>query len=281
MKHPFVGIADLAAHPRQVCSTFYDDYVAVREQRAPACLYEPDAAWEGRLHNFIGASWPCQAASEFRDVWPRILSSLEEKGIRPGPMTYQGWNDGDAGFVRAIWCLVRHIKPKIVVETGVAHGVTTRCILEGIEQNGHGHLWSIDLPPIERHLRQHIGMAVDGRKFADRWSLIKGSSRLRLPKLMADLGQIDLFVHDSLHTERNVRFELDLAWSKLRPGGALVIDDIDANWGFRSFTQMFTNHEAMICEAEPVRPDLRRFNKKGLFGIILKRPLANHEGKYV
>jgi hypothetical protein len=30
----------------------------------------------------------------------------------------------------------------------------------------------------------------------------------------------------------------------------------------------------MIGEAEPLRPDLRRFNKKGLFGIILKQPPA-------
>jgi hypothetical protein len=28
----------------------------------------------------------------------------------------------------------------------------------------------------------------------------------------------------------------------------------------------------MVCEAEPIRPDLRRFNQKGLFGIILKEP---------
>jgi hypothetical protein len=92
--------------------------------------------------------------------------------------------------------------------------------------------------------------------------------------LLSRLGQIDLFVHDSLHSERNVRFELDLAWVALRANGALVLDDVDANWGFRSFTQSFSDHESMICEAEPLHPDLRRFNKKGLFGIILKRPIA-------
>jgi hypothetical protein len=32
----------------------------------------------------------------------------------------------------------------------------------------------------------------------------------------------------------------------------------------------------MICEAEPLRPDLRRFNKKGLFGIILKAAAQSH-----
>jgi predicted O-methyltransferase YrrM len=155
----------------------------------------------------------------------------------------------------------------------VAHGVTSRFILEALERNGSGHLSSIDLPPIERDRHSQVGVAV-GDRYADRWSYIEGSSRLRLPKLLSRFGEIDLFIHDSLHSERNVRFELDRAWTHLRPGGALVVDDIDANWGFRSFTQTFSGHQSMICEAEPLHPDLRRFNKSGLFGIILKEPTA-------
>jgi hypothetical protein len=58
----------------------------------------------------------------------------------------------------------------------------------------------------------------------------------------------------------------------MAPKGALVVDDVDANWGFRSFTLAFPAQQSMIGEAEPLRPDLRRFNKKGLFGIILKQP---------
>jgi hypothetical protein len=88
--------------------------------------------------------------------------------------------------------------------------------------------------------------------------------------LFSELGQIELFIHDSLHSERNVRFELDRAWTVLGAGGAIVVDDIDANWGFRSFTKTFSGHSSMICEAEPLHPDLRRFNQKGLFGILLK-----------
>jgi hypothetical protein len=112
-------------------------------------------------------------------------------------------------------------------------------------------------------------MAV-GNRFQDRWSLIRGASRRRLPGLLSRLGQVDLFVHDSLHTEHNVRFELDRIWPSLRPGGVIVVDDIDANWGFRSFRETFSGHASLVCEAEPIRPDLRRFNKKGLFGIIIK-----------
>ena len=88
--------------------------------------------------------------------------------------------------------------------------------------------------------------------------------------MLSRLGRIDLFVHDSRHSEDNVRFELDRAWAALRPGGALVIDDIDLNWGFRSFSEAFSGHRFLICQAEPVHPDPRRFDGKGLFGIIRK-----------
>jgi hypothetical protein len=147
--------------------------------------------------------------------------------------------------------------------------VTSRFILEGLIRNGSGHLWSIDLPPIEAGWKSQVGVAVSDR-LRGRWSYLKGSSRRRLPSLLAELRQIDLFIHDSLHSERNVRFELDRAWPALAPSGAVVVDDIDANWGFRSFTKAFSDQTAMVCEAEPLRPDHRRFNQKGLFGIILK-----------
>jgi hypothetical protein len=270
LKHPAIGVADLASDPQEIWTTIQDSYIAARERRGREIRYEPDETWERRLHDLLGVPWPCEVSSEFWELWPKVIRSLEAKGIQPGPKSFLSWNDGDAAFVRAIWCLVRHLKPKTVVETGVAHGVTSRCILEAMERNGNGHLWSIDLPPIERYWRNQIGVAVEGR-YAEEWSYVRGSSRRRLPELLSRLGQIDQFIHDSLHSERNVRFELDLAWEVLKPDGAIVVDDIDASWGFKSFTHAFPGHPSLVCEAEPLHPDLRRFNKKGLFGVILKR----------
>src|SRR5712664_2953661 len=135
--------------------------------------------------------------------------------------------------------------------------MASRFILEALERNGSGHLWSIDRPPMERDWHEQIGLAVDDA-FRHRWSYIRGSSRRRLPAVLSQLGEIDLFVHDSLHSERNVRFEMDRAWAALRPGGAIVVDDIDVNRGFRSFMQSFSGHHSIICEAEPLRPDFRR-----------------------
>jgi hypothetical protein len=275
-RHP-LSVADLAVDPVQVWMNLVDVYVAERELRKPQCPYEPDDDWERRVHNYLGVSWPCPLVSEYWDLWPKVISELDTKGVQAGPESFGSWNDGDAGLVRAIWCLTRHLKPKKVIETGVAHGVTSRFILEALDRNGEGHLWSIDLPPIEKRWKEQVGIAV-GDRLKNRWSYIKGSSRRHLPALLSRLGEIDLFIHDSLHSERNVRFELDRAWPLLTTHGAIVVDDVDANWGFDSFTQSFLGHEAMVCEAEPIRPDLRRFNKKGLFGILLKgaacRPLT-------
>jgi hypothetical protein len=268
---PVRAVAAVASEPFEAWTTFKERYVERLEAPVPPDLYLPDASWERHLHDLLGVPWPCPAAFEFRRLWPDVLSELKAKRVKVGPASFKGWNDGDPGLVRAIWCLTRHLQPNKVVETGVAHGVTSRFILEALELNSIGHLWSIDRPPLERVWHNEIGMAVDGR-FPGRWSYIRGSSARRLPKLLSALNQIDLFIHDSMHSEHNVRFETDRAWAVLRPGGAMVIDDIDINWGFRSFTRAFPGHRAIICEAEPIRPDLRRFNQKGLFGVILKEP---------
>ena len=146
--------------------------------------------------------------SEFWDLWPQVITELDAKGVRAGPESFKRWNDGDAAFVRAIWCLVRRLRPRNVVETGVAHGVTSRFILEGLEKNGMaifgvliGHQWNLSGKPKLAWLLM-VG-------FKERWSYISGSSRRRLPSVLGQLGEIDLFVHDSLHSARNVRFEMD------------------------------------------------------------------------
>jgi Methyltransferase domain len=269
VKHPARAVTAIASDPLDIWNRVQESYVAQRERRVPPDLYRAEDGWERRMHNILSLPWPCHMSSVFATLWPEVMGELEAKGIQVGPETFQGWNDGDAGFVRAIFCLTRHLRPRNVVETGVLHGVTSRFILEALERNGVGHLSSVDLPPLEHDYQDLTGMAV-GDRFQTRWSLHKGSSRRLLPGILSKLGQIDLFVHDSMHSEHNVRFELETAWAALRPGGAMVVDDIDGNWGFRSFTQTLSGCQSMICESEPVRPDLRRFNQKGLFGIILK-----------
>jgi hypothetical protein len=85
----------------------------------------------------------------------------------------------------------------------------------------------------------------------------------RLPGLLTELGLVDIFVHDSRHTEGNVRFEMEQAWQHLRPGGALLVDDIDVNAGFARFMKAVANHQFLIGYAEPLEPDPSRFEGRG------------------
>jgi hypothetical protein len=273
LKHPLRAVAAIAAEPLEIWTVLQEGYLAQHERPVPRDLYEAEDGWDRRMHERLGLPWPCPATAEFAVLWRKVIGELEAKGMRVGPDTLCGWNDGDAGLVRLIWCLTRHLQPRNVVETGVLHGVTSRHILEALERNGSGHLWSIDLPPLEDGLQDQIGIAVDDRS-RTRWTYIRGTSKRHLPGLLAKLGQIDIFIHDSLHSERNVRFEVDRAFAALRPGGAIVVDDIDANWGFHSFIHSLSTHTSMICEAEPLRADIRRFNNKGMFGLVLKEPIA-------
>jgi hypothetical protein len=187
-----------------------------------------------RLHAALGLHWPCAAVASFGPAWDAVIADLRRAGMRVGMTSYAGWNDSDRTFAAAIWCAVAHLRPARVVETGVAHGLTTRLILEGLRRNGAGHLWTIDLPAVDSALHGETGAAVpDGLRA--RWTYLPGSSRERLPRLLAELGQIEVFVHDSLHTGRNTRFELSCAWPHLRSGGAAVVDDIDHSLAFRAF----------------------------------------------
>jgi hypothetical protein len=117
-------------------------------------------------------------------------------------------------------------------------------------------------------VHREIGAAV-GDHSLEQWLLIVGSSRRRLPALLSRIAPIDLFIHDSHHSRYNMLFEMNRAWTALRPGGAMVVDDIDLNPAFAEFSRSVSG-ECLICEAEPIRPDERRFNDKGLFGILLK-----------
>jgi hypothetical protein len=241
-----------------------------RESLRPRYPYRVDPDWERQLHEWLGAPWPCPETHAFRELWPRVLAPFEAKGARIGRGAFGGWGDGEPGLARAAWCLVRHRRPAKVVETGVARGFTSRIILEALDRNGNGRLWSIDLPPVDSaQLHAEIGAAVPSDLRA-RWTYVEGTSRQRLPGVLSQLGGIDLFIHDSRHTEENVNFELAQAWAALTNDGAALVDDVDLNWGLHSFLEAHAGIGALICHGEPLVPDPKRTDDKGLFAIVPK-----------
>lgn len=135
-----------------------------------------------------------------------------------------------------LYLLTRLLKPEKVIETGVANGESSTFILQALEDNGRGQLYSIDLPP-------PLGYEfLDGRQYyiskgkeigwlipsglRHRWHLIIGNSSKELPILFKKLGNIDIFLHDSLHTDKNMLWEYETAWPFIKEEGLLLSHDI-------------------------------------------------------
>ena len=249
------------ADPYAGCERVLDRLSERRERHRAPFAYAVTDAWHEHLHAALGMRWPCAAEPEIDAVWRATHDDMTAGGLVAGRGTFGGWDDGGRALVAATYCLVRHLRPERVVDTGVAHGVTTRFTLEALERNGAGRLWSIDLPPlIDRHLESEVGVAVPER-LRGRWTLVRGSSRQRLRPLLAALGTIGVFVHDSMHTTRNVHFELAHDWPALTPGGVVVADDIDFNRAFGTFTPPGGIAHALVGRHE----DTDR-----LFGVLVK-----------
>jgi cephalosporin hydroxylase len=70
----------------------------------------------------------------------------------------------------------------------------------------------------------------------DSWSYHEGDARTVLPELVRKLGRIDVFIHDSLHTEEHVLFELDTVCPYIRDEGIVIVDDALWNDAFAGFT---------------------------------------------
>lgn len=171
----------------------------------------------------------------------------ELRRFEAGNQDATGMTGGSSGDDYAIvHTLVRVTKPRVVVETGVAAGISTTAILDALELNEHGKLYSIDLPSeLASGTTMADGLRYDkaftnGRtsgwivpealKTSGRWALLQGDVREVLPSLLSDLESIDLFLHDDLHTPGHMLWEFNLVWPRLSGGGILASDDVNYGW---------------------------------------------------
>ncbi len=147
-----------------------------------------------------------------------------------------------------LYAIVRCLSPENIVETGVASGVSSAYLLLALHDNDKGTLYSVDLPNHELEYFPRLGLSpvsilpedkppgfVVPKSLTQRWKLSLGPTREVLPKLLEELGSIDIFFHDSEHTLENMLFEYNQAWPRIRKGGILLSDDIGFNTAFDSF----------------------------------------------
>jgi predicted O-methyltransferase YrrM len=150
-----------------------------------------------------------------------------------------------------LYAVLRHVRPQLAVETGVANGFSTAFALLALDRNGEGRLHSVDLPrEVGRDYDSGTFYEGEGRagipsgaepgwlippELKERWTLILGRTQDELPPLLERLGTIDSFMHDSEHSFDCMWFEFNAAWPYLREGGVLLSDDVNSTEAFARF----------------------------------------------
>jgi hypothetical protein len=138
---------------------------------------------------------------------------------------------GDHSLGELVYALVRAARPDAVIETGVATGVTSAFALAALEDNGHGELHSVDLPPAGLVARGLVGARIP-RWLRHRWRPRWGDARRLVPRVLQETGGRRVFIHDSDHGYAAMRAELECAWGAFAPGDWIVADDVDLHDAF-------------------------------------------------
>ena len=151
------------------------------------------------------------------------------------------------GYPAVLYVACRLLRPKNVIETGVGAGLSSAFILQALEDNKAGLLYSIDAPRSVYNLEN--GEKIDDSgwirqkepgwlvpaQLKSRWKLNIGESSNMLAHILKECGSVDIFFHDSEHTYRNMMFEYEAAYPYLKVNGVLLSHDIDFNNAFHDF----------------------------------------------
>ncbi len=212
--------------------------------RAVTALGDPEATPD--------PSWVASLTGASRAQVARLFAEVDRKTPVERAIRRRHEEGGREGYaqIRApleLYALTRLLRPQHVVETGVSSGVSSAHFLMALRTNRRGRLHSIDLPLVQRQPVLHpeespvavppgrsSGWAVPEPLWKG-WDLRIGATQVELPRLLGELPQIDLFLHDDLHTPAHLAWELSAIRPLLRPGSVVLADN--TQWTGASFAE--------------------------------------------
>jgi predicted O-methyltransferase YrrM len=231
-------------------------------RRSPALLGDYVRLWTARSAPTPGEPPPVETVTVAEVAGPVDAGPAHELAVASVAALGDDWSsmDADSSLGELGYALVRTHRPDVVIETGVARGITSAFVLAALEDNGHGRLHSIDLPPPRMVEAELVSTAIPHALRA-RWKYHWGSSRRLLPKVLRSAGGASrMFIHDSDHSYANMRWEIETAWAALSAGDVLLCDDANFHAGFADAAA------AVGAEARYVaQPDLG-----GLTGLLVR-----------
>lgn len=223
----------LAFGPRE----FYDRVrakleIVQRRRRRPQVHYEP-VNWATFIEQCRQTALPhlTDADDGFAAFYSHVIERRRSMDSLPFPFIY----DGDLRLARLAYFMTRALRPELVVETGVAAGVVSACVLAALERNGRGRLVSIDLPPLGSAW-ESVGQAIP-EGLRTRWTAIRGSGARTLRPALDHLPPVGLFVQDSLFTYRNSLDEYSQVLPHLADRSAIIANAVQHSDAFGSLVR--------------------------------------------
>lgn len=182
-----------------------------------------------------------QIISEFDKVYAKLEQNRKEAASELScPVEWA--ISKQAGLM--VYALVRKMKPETVLETGVANGVSTYIILSALNKNEKGELVSVEI-------RRDIGRLVTGIN-KRRWHLKVGNPKTIFAKTLKHVVTIDIFLHDSDHSYKTMRYEYNAVLGKLSKNGVILSDDVNGNAAFMEFAKQLNAKPILIRSKEKV-----------------------------
>ena len=187
----------------------------------------------------LGASF-CNSPSEVMD---NLNQPVQHKNSNEGTTLYPKFYDTNPRTLQLLEKLIEHNRPKVVVETGIGNGVSTRTILEAFKKNGlsESYLFSIDSNPYTEY---------EDLKSNSQFNFKLLDEKNNFRTILQEIPKIDLFYHDSDHSYLNQILEYHLAWQQLNTQGALLSDDINWSNAFLDFCVERKVFPMILCDTE-------------------------------
>jgi predicted O-methyltransferase YrrM len=219
--------------------------------------YEP-IAWEDAVRGVEASLHKALGGFLDEKALLKITAEVQQgKKTRLTQAPFPVIHNADLRLARFCYAICRALNPAVVLETGVAYGVSSAFILQALEVNGSGELHSIDLPPLAPGADDFVGILVP-QGLRGRWQLHRGTSQRVLPKLLPQLGRVDIFLHDSLHTYKNMKWEFEFAGAHLARPGVVLADDVEYNRAFAEW----------VGDAQPAfSATVKEENKDDILGV--------------
>ncbi|MGA8398611.1 MAG: class I SAM-dependent methyltransferase [Stellaceae bacterium] len=208
-----------------------------------------ERAWTEQLQLALAEVNEVPGADQLFERKAKAERFFQEASSRYHAHYNPGWvNLGDGLF---IYWLVRRLRPRTLVQTGIANGLSSGLILLALAKNGNGgrlhaigHVNIFDAEDPWRRAgtvfdevvvdRESLGwMVPDNCRGA--LDLHDGDAKTLLPEIVSKLDSIDVFFHNSDHSYDQMMFEFQEAKRKLSAPSIVVADKIAGSsslWDF-------------------------------------------------